>query len=161
MTATILDPALVDAERLNKSGSEADKTKLGDRVFLNRAITVKGKFDFSIDGGAQGDIALRDDYGNALKLPSGALVYNCLINCGTTFTSGGAAEVGMKIESAGDVIAANTAVADWDADVNTVTRAVLSANFITTAERTVYLTVATADLTDGVADFFIQYVETR
>lgn len=58
-------------------------------------------YDFAVDGGVVGTLALRGD-----KIPTGALVTSTKIVVDTAVTSGGAATLGLGWSSAGDVQAA-------------------------------------------------------
>lgn len=58
-------------------------------------------YDFAVDGGAVGTLALRGD-----KIPTGALVTSTKIFVDTAVTSGGAATLGLGWSATGDVQAA-------------------------------------------------------
>ena len=118
--------------------------------------TARAHYDFAVDGGAVGDIALRGE-----KIPSGAVITDVLIKVDTGLTSGGAATVALKAESAADLNAADAiSGAPWSAagvkrgDLDADTAPVL-----TTAERTITATVATATLTAGKFSVLVTYVE--
>ena len=113
-------------------------------------------YDFSVDGGAVGDIALRGD-----TIPSGAIITDVLINVDTALTSGGAATVALKAESAADLNSADAiSGAPWSTtgakrgDLTATTAPVK-----TTAARTPTATVATAALTAGKFSVYVSYLE--
>jgi hypothetical protein len=113
-------------------------------------------YDFAVDGGAVGDITLRGD-----TIPSGAVIVDSLIQVDTVLTSGGAATVAVKVESAADVNAADAiSGAPWSTtgpkrgDLTATTAPVK-----TTAARNVVATVGTAALTAGVFKVVVWYVE--
>lgn len=117
---------------------------------------AKASYDFAVDGGAVGDIALRGE-----TIPSGVVITDCLIVVGTALDSGGSATVAVKAQSAADLNAADAfggapwsttgaKRGDFDAD---------TAPILTTAERTITATVATAALTAGVFDVYVTYME--
>lgn len=117
---------------------------------------AKASYSFAVDGGAVGDIALRGQ-----TIPSGAVITDVLIVVGTALTSGGSATVAVKAQSSADLNAADAiSGAPWsstgakrgDLDAD-------SAPILTTAERTITATVATAALTAGVFDVYVTYVE--
>lgn len=118
--------------------------------------TATASYDFAVDGGAVGDIPLRGQ-----SIPQGAIITDVLIDVETLLTSGGAATVALKAESAADLNAADaisgapwsTAGAkrgDLDADAAPVK---------TTAARVITATVATAALTAGKFTAIVTYVQ--
>lgn len=113
-------------------------------------------YSFATDGGAVGDITLRGD-----AIPSGAIITDVLIHVDTALTSGGAATVALKAESAADLNAADAiSGAPWsttgakrgDLDADT-------APVKTTAARSIVATVATAALTAGKFSVYVEYLE--
>lgn len=84
--AMLLSVNLFAATALNKNGAYQINRK--DR--LNRSLSVgtlisggqwlKAQYSYAIQGGASGDVTLVDDEGLAVKLPSGAIIYDCLID---------------------------------------------------------------------------------
>jgi hypothetical protein len=130
--------------------------KAGVGLGTGRRRLAVGLYDFSIDGGAVGDIALRGD-----SIPSGAIITDVLIHVDTALTSGGAATVALKAESAADLNAADAiSGAPWsstgakrgDLDADT-------APVKTTASRTPTATVGTAALTAGKFSVYVSYLE--
>lgn len=111
---------------------------------------VKATYDFTVHGGAVGDIELD------LKLPAGAIVYNGFINIVTDPTSGGSATVAIKIEGAADLLAA-TAIASVTGQLDTIPDGTAANVVVLTAERKLTVTVATAALTAGKMDVYLQY----
>lgn len=118
--------------------------------------TAVGLYDFATDGGAVGDITLRGD-----TIPSGAVIIDSLIKVDTALTSGGAATVAIKAESAADINAADAiSGAPWSTTGSkrgdlTAT----SAPVTTTAARALVATVATAALTAGKFTVVVTYIE--
>lgn len=116
----------------------------GENVLSRRV--ARNVYDFAVDGGAIGTIALRGE-----SIPSGAIVINTLIRVLTPVTSGGAATVALQAESAGDVqAAAAVSGAPWStAGAKRATLTATSAPVITTAPRTPSAVIAAATLTAG------------
>jgi len=117
--------------------------------------TATAVYDFAVDGGAVGDIALRGQ-----KIPSGAIITDVLIDVETVLTSGGAATVALKSEGAADLNAADAiSGAPWstagakrgDLDADT-------APVKTTAERTITATVGAFALTAGKFSVIVSYI---
>lgn len=130
--------------------------KLGAGQARGRDRWAVAEYDFAVDGGAVGDIALRGD-----TVPSGAVLLDSLIKVTTALTSGGAATVAIKAESAADVNAADAiSGAPWSTtgtkrgDLTATTAPVT-----TTAARTLTATVATAALTAGKFTVAVKYTE--
>lgn len=121
---------------------------------------AEGVYDFAVDGGAVGNIALRGE--NAV-IPSGAIITDVLIDVETLLTSGGAATVALKAESAADLNAADAiSGAPWS--TATAKRGDLDADTApvkTTANRTITATVAVAALTAGKFKVYVTYLEPR
>ena len=148
-----------ERDYLNKMGvGGAAKVELGSLV--HRGLKVaKAWYKYSRDGGAVGDIDLYEIDGvTKCKIPTGALIVNAFVRVVSGTTSGGSATVAVKVESAADMLGA-TAYGDLDtADkVQGVPDwATLADSVLTTAERTVKITVATAALTAG--EFYVYLV---
>lgn len=116
---------------------------------------VKATYDFALDGGAVGDIALR-----GAAIPSGAIITDVLVDVTTALTSGGSATVAIKAQSAADLISA-TAIGSSPWSTTGPKRGSLdadSAPIKTTAKRTITATVATAALTAGKFSVIVEYV---
>ena len=155
----MLSQSVKDA--LNKSNDwPLAKNAVGDLVHKNMNC-LKGNYKFSRDGGAVGDINLKDQDGvGLLVVPSGAVIVNAIVHVTTAFTSGGAATIDLNSEAANDLLAAG-AVASFSSnakiqgipDFGTLADAV-----ITTAARTLSLSVNVAALTEGEANVYVFYV---
>lgn len=119
---------------------------------------VRARYDFAEDGGAVGDIDLT---GSAV-IPKGAYIVGGWLEVDTVPTSGGAATVAVKVEGAGDIVAAAAiSGAPWSSTgrKDVVPDSTGSTVVKTTAARKVQATVATAALTAGVFDVVLLYVE--
>ncbi|MCP3805379.1 hypothetical protein NLX83_39545 [Allokutzneria sp. A3M-2-11 16] len=130
-----------------------------NKLGVGRQGTVKSAvalYEFAIDGGAVGDIALRGD-----TLPSGAVIVDSLIVVDTALTSGGAATVAIKAEGAADINAADAiSGAPWSTTgAKRGDLTATSAPVRTTAARTITATVGTAALTAGKFSVVAYYVE--
>lgn len=131
--------------------------KLGaSQIGMGQAKIAVGLYDFATDGGAVGDITLRGG-----TIPSGAILLDALLHVDTALTSGGAATVAIKVESAADVNAADAiSGAPWSstgakrADFTATT-----APIKTTAARSIVATVGAAALTAGRFQVYVFYVE--
>lgn len=139
---------------------------------------VKGTFD-ATSGKAIASHNILDDKGQRIIIPSGAVVTKAEYNVRTTFTDGASdtATIALTLQSAGDIKAAISIAAAgdvWDAgahaglpgnyalDGNALTAIAMAAAkaasyIVTTADRTLIATVATAALTAGVLDIYLEY----
>ena len=130
--------------------------KAGVGLGVGRRRLAVGLYSFATDGGAVGDITLRGD-----AIPSGAIVTDVLIHVDTALTSGGAATVALKAESAADLNAADAiSGAPWSStgakrgDLTATTAPVK-----TTASRPIVATVGTAALTAGKFSVYVSFLE--
>lgn len=126
------------------------------RLGQGRVKVAVGKYDFAVEGGAVGDITLRGH-----TIPSGAILLDALLHVDTALTSGGAATVAIKVESAADVNAADAiSGAPWStAGAKRADFVATSAPIKTTAARSIVATVAAAALTAGKFTVVAFYVE--
>ncbi|PAZ15676.1 hypothetical protein CLM62_12835 [Streptomyces sp. SA15] len=119
---------------------------------------VRGRYDFAVDGGAAGDI----DLTSSAQLPNKAVILGGFVEVDTAVTSGGAATVAVKVEGAGDIVAAAAVSgAPWSTTGRkSVVPVFTGATTVkTTAARKIQATVATAALTAGAFDVVLFYVE--
>lgn len=124
-----------------------------------QVYAVRGRYDFAVDGGAVGDI----DLTNNAVVPKGAYIVGGFVEVDTAPTSGGSGTLAIKVEGAGDIVAAAAVSgAPW----STTGRKDVVPDFTgtavvkTAADRKIVATVATAALTAGVVDVVLFYVET-
>lgn len=133
-------------------------------------------YDVAVDGGAIGA------HGLGVFIPDNAIITNAWIDVVTTFTDGDtdAATIALHLQSAGDLVAAiaiSNATNVWDAGIRgtlvnnpnlgadaahdtalEVIALYAATKLKLTAEREVTATVATAALTAGKMNIFIEYV---
>lgn len=124
---------------------------------LGEVKVVKALYDFATEGGVLGDITLRGD-----TIPNGALILGAYVEVTTVPTSGGAASVALKLEGAADVNAADViSGAPWLTTGLKRADALGDADegLVLTAARSVVATVAVADLTAGVFNVYVLYIE--
>lgn len=119
--------------------------------------TYRGKYKFSIDGGAISTITLRADS----PIPAGAVIQGGYIDVIAALTSGGAATVALQAEAANDLQTAITvAGAPWSTTGRkAITPAWSAATMIkTTVQRAPAMVIAAFVLTAGEFDLVINYV---
>lgn len=137
------------------------KNTIAEGVSAPRLKIARGEYDFSVDGGVVGTIALMD----ATDIPSGATVIGGWVEIETQLTSGGAATIAIQIEGAGDIVPA-TAVATWTIGQKEIVPALtagaaLAASDVvrTTAARDISAVIAVADLTAGKFSVIALYMD--
>ncbi len=113
------------------------------------------EYDFAVDGGAIGTIALRGD-----KLPNDAVITSGMIQSNTALTSGGAATVTMGVETAVDVLA-STAYTAFTANAlkDTVPVGTAATSIrTTTGGKGVNMAIGAAALTGGKITVALEYL---
>lgn len=118
----------------------------------NPLFALKVEYDFATDGGAVGDITLGG------SVPSGAVILGGYLRVVTAPTSGGAATVAVKLEGAGDIVAAAAiSGAPWSTTgyKDIIPDSTGSTAVRTTNTRAVAATIATAALTAGKFEVFL------
>lgn len=119
--------------------------------------TIRARYDFAVDGGAVGDI----DLTKVASVPANAVILGGFVEVDTAPTSGGSATIAVKVEGAGDMVAAAAiGGAPWStAGRKSIIPAFTGATAVkTTAVRKVQATIATAALTAGAFDVVIVYI---
>ena len=114
-----------------------------------KLITAHAKYDFDVDGGAASTIVPD----NSAIIPDNAVITNVYHNTSTALTSGGSATLAL---TAGGVTL-NAAVAFDNADYADEAVIVNAVNDKTTSSTGIQFVIATADLTAGVVDVYVQY----
>lgn len=133
-------------------------TPVPQGVSSSHIRTARGKYSFAVQGGTQGTIALM----GSTVIPSGALVLGGYLKVGTTLTSGGSATVAVQVEGANDLVTATAyGSSPWSTTgVKAVVPVFTAATFITTtAARDISIVIATADLTAGIFDVVLFYLD--
>lgn len=130
--------------------------KVGTGLGAGHPKLARGFYEFALDGGVIGDIALRGD-----SLPLGAVITDVLISVDTAVTSGGSATVALKAESSADLLtAAAISGAPWSTTgAKRATFVATTAPVKTTAKRSITATVATAALTAGKFSVTVTYLD--
>lgn len=142
---------------MNHAGTGQYKVSLGTQVTTKKVQVMRAKYDFAKQGGAVGSITLVDSDGQAAQLPSKAIVKQVLIDVITAPTSGGAATLALTTgQGAGDLLGA-TAKASFTGLLAGVPVGSAASMIKLTATRTLSLAVATAALTAGKFDVFVEY----
>lgn len=94
------------AYQLNRMNKVAQDAQLGIAARTAGQIGVKATWTYSATR-ASGDVALLDLEGNPVKLPSGAIITNCLIDVVTQPTSStGSASIAISSKAVADLKAA-------------------------------------------------------
>jgi hypothetical protein len=118
---------------------------------ITQAYIGKAQYDFDIDGGGVGVITPASNF----NLPIGAMIIGTWTDIKTTLASGGSATI--AIATAGVAVKAATAFDD-NAYVGRDTQTARTAIGTTAAAGAVTFTVATAALTAGKVDIYVEYI---
>lgn len=119
--------------------------------------SVRGRYDFAVDGGAVGDIDLTSNE----VIPNNAVILGGFVEVDTAVVGAGAS-VAVKVEGAADIVAAAAVSgAPWSTTGRkSVVPVFTGATTVkTTAARKIQATVSAAVLTAGVFDVVLFYVE--
>jgi hypothetical protein len=130
---------------------------LGDQFAIAKTI-VRGTYSFAVSGGAVSTISLLDQAGDVIVLPDNAIITQVYIDIVTAMTStGGTGTIALTANSSGDLLAA--------VDADTLSGVVAGVPVGTaatmvklTADRTLSVAIATAALTAGKFNAFVEYV---
>lgn len=118
---------------------------------------VRGRYDFAVDGGAVGDI----DLTVTAQIPANAVILGGFVEVDTA-VAGAGASVAVKVEGAGDIVAAAAVSgAPWSTTGRkSVIPAFTGATTVkTTAVRKIQATISAAVLTAGAFDVVLFYVQ--
>lgn len=123
---------------------------LPEDQFVRAAMIIRGKYDFAVDGGAQGTIAIT----SGTPIPSGSVIVGGYVDV-TSQVTGGASTIACQVNAANDILTA-VAVASWTVGRKNIlpafTTGALTAGtqVKTTADRNISIVIGAADLTAGV-----------
>lgn len=141
-------------------GSPPHVPTLGSELHKTKNV-IKAIYDFSVSGGAVGDVPLFDDLGRRAYLPSGAIITRSFLHVATAVTTSAAGTLGLTAESASDVVAQQAAAAlTLNALVEGVQDGTAAAMVRLTAQRQLTAKIVTGALTSGKVYFFVEYVIT-
>jgi len=130
---------------------------MGTQGLENKKEVAYFEYDFAKEGGAVGDITLR-----GAQLPKGAIIKEGIVDVETAVVSGGAATIALKLNSAGDVLAATgKASFSLNATLDVVPDGTAANSVKLTANKRLAATVAVAALTAGKFTVALEYVVTR
>jgi hypothetical protein len=131
---------------------DASNTEPADGAWASVTRWAKAEYDFAVDGGVAGDISL------GVNIPDNAVILGGFVEGITAVTSSGGATIAVKLQSAADILGA-TGKASFTGTAVLPCAAVLAGPFKCTAARTVTITVATAALTAGKFNVWIEYLQ--
>lgn len=147
------------AYELNRSSAVARKYALGTNLQGAGALGVKAQWDFAKSGGASGDLTLKDPEGNPVKLPTGAIITNCLLDVVTQPTSStGSGSIAFSSSAVGD-LKASQVVASWPIGRQACIPTGSTGTMIKLAsEAPLKIRVGSERLTAGKINVWVQYV---
>lgn len=133
--------------------------KVGNAGYAGRVKVARADYEFALDGGAIGTIALRGD-----TIPNGAVLLDAFVSVTTGFTPTTTTMVALTVQSAGDLrAAALTNAAPADLSTTGVKRLLVDysdASLVQlTADRSISLVIAAGAVTAGKCSVVVQYLE--
>lgn len=131
---------------------------IAEGVSAPRLKVARGVYDFAVDGGAVGTIALM----GATNIPSNATILGGWLEVQTALTSAGAATAAIQIEGANDTVAAAAfGGAPWSTTGRkSIIPAFTGATALrTTAARDISVVIGTAALTAGKFSVVVLYMD--
>lgn len=152
-------PATEIEYQLNRGTEAMRRAQLGTQITQHKVQVLKAVYDFSLQGGSSaGAVSLLDADGKAAVLPNKAIIKNVLIDVVTALTSGGSATVAIGSGQAANDLKAALAIASYTGRVAGVPVNTAATAIKLTANRTPTVTIATAPLTAGKLNIFIEYL---
>jgi hypothetical protein len=119
--------------------------------------TVRGRYDFAVDGGAVGSTNMS----GVNVIPANAVILGGFVEVDTAFTTSASGTLAVNVEGAGDIVAAAiVSGAPWSTTGRkSVVPVFTGATTVkTTVARTMQATIATGALTAGAADVVLFYI---
>jgi hypothetical protein len=144
-------------QALNLSATAGPSNLIGTKMVKEVMHTLKATYDFSVSGGAIGAITLLGEDGKAAKLPKNAIVRDCIIDVITAPTSGGSATIALGTGQSATDLKAATAIATYTGLLACVPVGSAATAIKLTADSTMSATIATAALTAGKINVWVDY----
>jgi hypothetical protein len=147
--------ASVSGVGFSDKGQSNSGTLMTSVVVPDGFRVARARYDFSVDGGAIGLITLAQSD----TIPAGAIMVGGTINPTTAYVGATATiAAGTSAGSSASALKAATAVASYSIDALLNLVPVFATPVKMTADGTITITVATAALTAGIADYLVYYV---
>lgn len=133
-----------------------------DKWLNQKRGVVKAVYDFAVQGGAVGSLSLKDENGDLIILPAGAIITQVYVHIITAFVStSNDGTIALTSNSTGDLLAAvdaDTLPLSANHPSSGVPIGTAATMVILTAQRQIVLEIATHAMTAGKAAFFIEFV---
>jgi hypothetical protein len=143
---------------LDRMNATAIKHGLGTELSKTKN-NVRGVFDFAVSGGAVSQISILDTDGNAIVIPSGAIITNVIVHVITAVTTSASGTLGLTANSASDLCGDTAAgTLTLNALVAGVPVGTAATSVRMTADRTLKAEIKTGALTAGKVAFYVNYM---
>jgi hypothetical protein len=143
---------------LDRMNSTAIKYALGTKLHQAKN-NVCGIYDFTTQGGATGALNVKDEDGNNVVLPAGAIITNVIAHAAVAVTTSASGTISLGANTTTDLQGATAAATlSLNALVAGVPVGTAATSVRCTAERTIQVTIATGALTAGKVYYFIEYM---
>lgn len=118
---------------------------------------VKGIWDFSVDGGAVSTINLKDDDGNLIVIPSGAIVKQVFTREVTNITTSASGTLSVGLAAVDDLLTATAAATFANIQAGACTGSAATMVRMT-ADHNLAISIATGALTAGKLEVYVEFV---
>lgn len=153
-----LYPSVVE-KSLNLGNTRGPSVQLGYQVISGKEQLLKCKYDFALQGGSSAAaINLKAVDGTNCQLPANAVVIAGLIDVLTSPLSNGSATIAVGTGNAANDLKTATAKASFTGKLDVVPVRTAATAIKITAAKNPTMTIATAPLTAGKFNVFIQYL---
>ena len=158
LASTVKAPAIATAREANASGAGVIAVLVEREPATVPVKVLKFQYDFADLGGAISAITLTDENGNGLTLPDNACIKRAYVESLTTGASGGSATIKLGITGDDDAFIAATAMNHATFTAEAVTELTAGIPVKTSAGVSVLATVATATITAGKFNVYVEYI---
>lgn len=148
---------LTSAQRALLEAKAPNDNFLGFEVHRLKNV-VKAVYDFSVDGGAVSSINLKDEFGNLIIFPIGAIITNVTLDVITPCTTSASGTLAIDSQGAGDLLAATAAASVTGKLAGVPVGTAATWVKISSSAKQLKATIATGALTAGKAYIFIEYL---
>lgn len=161
MAVTALSPA--GAYEINRSSRLNRTYGVGTQLFNATQFGAKATYDFSVLGGASGDLTLLDHEGLPFKLPTNAVIRDCMMDVVLPITGGASTSVALafSLSEVGDVKAlAFNQVAGYNRfqRIACIPAATAATSFKLQSEALLKMRIGSEAVTGGKINIWIEYM---
>lgn len=143
---------------LDMSATAGPSQAIGTKLVKESVHTLHLIWNYSTNGGAVGTSNLLGEDGKAAKLPSGAIVRDCLISVETSLNGLSGATIALGTGQAGNDLKAALAFGSYTGLVACIPVGTAATAIKLTADRTPTVTIGTSTISAGKMSIWVDYV---